>query len=38
MAYIVTQTNLFKCANAGAPVANMISAYGGIRWESGMSR
>jgi dipeptidyl aminopeptidase/acylaminoacyl peptidase len=37
-AYLVTQTNLFKCAMAGAPVANMTSAYGGIRWESGMSR
>lgn len=36
--YIVTQTNLFKAANVGAPVANMTSAYGGIRWESGMSR
>ena len=23
---------------AGAPVANMFSAYGGIRWESGNSR
>ena len=23
---------------AGAPVSNMTSAYGGIRWESGMSR
>jgi dipeptidyl aminopeptidase/acylaminoacyl peptidase len=37
-AYIVTRTNLFKAAEAGAPVANMISAYGGIRWESGLSR
>ncbi len=37
-AYIVTRTNLFACAEAGAPVANMTSAYGGIRWESGMSR
>jgi dipeptidyl aminopeptidase/acylaminoacyl peptidase len=23
---------------AGAPVSNMISAYGGIRWESGLNR
>ncbi|MBC8110231.1 MAG: S9 family peptidase, partial [Verrucomicrobia bacterium] len=38
VAYLVTQTNLFKCAMAGAPVANMTSAYGGIRWETGMSR
>ena len=37
-AYIVTQSNLFKAAMAGAPVANMFSAYGGIRWESGNSR
>ncbi len=36
--YIVTQSNLFKAAMAGAPVANMTSAYGGIRWESGNSR
>ncbi|MEJ7810536.1 MAG: prolyl oligopeptidase family serine peptidase [Gemmatimonadaceae bacterium] len=38
VAYIVTQTNLFKAAFAGAPVANMTSAYGGIRWESGIAR
>ena len=37
-AYLVTQTNMFKCAQAGAPVSNMTSAYGGIRWGSGMSR
>jgi dipeptidyl aminopeptidase/acylaminoacyl peptidase len=37
-AYIVTKTNLFKCAEAGAPVSNMTSAYGGIRWESGLVR
>lgn len=38
IAYLVTQTNLFKCAESGAPVVNMVSAYGGIRWESGVSR
>jgi dipeptidyl aminopeptidase/acylaminoacyl peptidase len=38
VAYLVTQTNLFKAAWAGAPVANMTSAYGGIRWETGMNR
>jgi dipeptidyl aminopeptidase/acylaminoacyl peptidase len=38
IAYLVTQTDLFACAYAGAPVSDMISAYGGIRWESGMSR
>ncbi len=37
-AYLVTQTNLFRCAEAGAPVANMTSAYGGIRWETGVAR
>ncbi len=36
--YIVTQTDIFKAANSGAPVSNMTSAYGGIRWQSGMSR
>ena len=36
--HLVTRTNLFAAAEAGAPVANMISAYGGIRWGSGMSR
>jgi dipeptidyl aminopeptidase/acylaminoacyl peptidase len=38
VAYLVTRTNLFKAAGAGAPVSNMTSAYGGIRWESGRSR
>lgn len=37
-AYLVTQTNLFRAAEAGAPVSNMTSAYGGIRWETGLSR
>ncbi len=37
-AYVVTQTNLFKAAIAGAPVSNMTSAYGGIRWGSGLAR
>ena len=38
VAYLITRTNMFKCAGAGAPVSNMTSAYGGIRWESGSSR
>ena len=38
IAYMVTRTDLFAAAEAGAPVANMVSAYGGIRWGSGMSR
>jgi dipeptidyl aminopeptidase/acylaminoacyl peptidase len=37
---MVTQPQTFKwkAAGAGAPVANMTSAYGGIRWGSGMVR
>lgn len=38
VAYLVTQTNLFAAAGSGAPVANMTSAYGGIRWSTGGSR
>jgi dipeptidyl aminopeptidase/acylaminoacyl peptidase len=38
VAQLVTMTNIFKAAWAGAPVANMTSAYGGIRWESGVNR
>lgn len=37
-AWLITQTDMFAAAMAGAPVANMTSAYGGIRWESGVSR
>ncbi|TVR42224.1 MAG: S9 family peptidase [Bacteroidia bacterium] len=37
-AYVVTQTDLFTAAIAGAPVSNMTSAYGGIRWGSGLAR
>jgi dipeptidyl aminopeptidase/acylaminoacyl peptidase len=38
VAYLITKTNMFKAAGAGAPVVNMTSAYGGIRWGTGMSR
>ena len=38
IAYILTRTNMFKCAEAGAAVVNMTSAYGGIRWETGIAR
>ncbi len=38
VAQLVTMTDMFKAAWAGAPVANMTSAYGGIRWESGANR
>jgi dipeptidyl aminopeptidase/acylaminoacyl peptidase len=38
IAYMVTRTNIFAAAEAGAPVSNMTSAYGGIRWASGRVR
>ena len=38
IAYMVTQTTRFKAAAAGAPVSNMVSAYGGIRWGTGLPR
>ncbi len=37
-AYLVTQTDMYAAAMAGAPVSNMTSAYGGIRWGTGLSR
>jgi len=37
-AQLITMTNRYKCAMAGAPVGNMFSAFGGIRWKTGMSR
>jgi dienelactone hydrolase len=37
-AYMATRTGFFACAEIGAPVANMTSAYGGIRTESGLAR
>jgi len=36
--YLITRTNMFAAVEAGASVSNMISAYGGIRWGTGMSR
>ena len=38
IAYLITQTGMFRAAMAGAPVTNMTSAYGGIRWATGLSR
>lgn len=39
VAYLITKTKkMFAAAMAGAPVSNMTSAYGGIRWESGIGR
>jgi dipeptidyl aminopeptidase/acylaminoacyl peptidase len=37
-AFVITQTNIFSAAVAGAPVSNMTSAYSGIRWGSGLAR
>ena len=38
IAYMITQTHRFRAVEAGAAVADMISAYGGIRWGSGLVR
>lgn len=38
VAYLATRTNLFAAIESGAPVVNMFSAYGGIRWGSGLNR
>ncbi|MDR2389091.1 MAG: prolyl oligopeptidase family serine peptidase [Tannerellaceae bacterium] len=37
-AYLATRTRLFAAIESGAPVVNMFSAYGGIRWGSGLNR
>lgn len=37
-AYLATKTDRFAALESGAPVVNMFSAYGGIRWGSGMAR
>jgi dipeptidyl aminopeptidase/acylaminoacyl peptidase len=37
-AFVVTQTDMFAAAVAGAPVTNMTSAYVGIRYASGLAR
>jgi dipeptidyl aminopeptidase/acylaminoacyl peptidase len=36
--YVATRTNIFKAIASGAPVSNMSSAYGGIRWGAGINR
>ncbi len=38
VAYLATRTNRFAAIESGAPVVNMFSAYGGIRWGSGLAR
>lgn len=35
---MLTQTDRFRAAEAGAPVGNMTSAYSGMRWGSGLPR
>jgi dipeptidyl aminopeptidase/acylaminoacyl peptidase len=37
-AQLITMTERYAAAMAGAPVSNMFSAYGGIRWGSGLNR
>ena len=37
-AFVITQTDIFAAAAAGAPVSNMTSAYSGIRWGTGLAR
>jgi dienelactone hydrolase len=37
-AYLITVTDLFAAAVPNATVVNMTSAYGGIRWGSGLAR
>ena len=38
VAHLITVTDRYAAAWSGAPVVNMTSAYGGIRWQTGMSR
>jgi dienelactone hydrolase len=38
VAYLATRTSLFAAIESGAPVVNMYSAYGGIRWATGLNR
>ncbi|MBK1897965.1 alpha/beta hydrolase family protein [Chryseobacterium paridis] len=38
VAYLIAHTDMYAAAWSGAPVVNMTSAYGGIRWTSGMNR
>ncbi len=37
-AYLITVSNMFAAAVPNATVVNMTSAYGGIRWASGLAR
>ncbi|MFT4514537.1 MAG: hypothetical protein ACI91B_003248 [Planctomycetota bacterium] len=37
-AFMITQTDQFAAAVAGAPVSNMTRSYGGIRYGTGLAR
>ncbi|MDF1503158.1 prolyl oligopeptidase family serine peptidase, partial [Roseisolibacter sp. H3M3-2] len=36
-AFLVTQTNIFKAAIAGAPLTDMVSMYSSVYWNSGLA-
>ena len=36
--YLVTKTDIFACANIGAPITDMVTGYLGIRGGSGLPR
>lgn len=38
VADLATRTDLFAAIESGAPVVNMFSAYGGMRWGTGLNR
>lgn len=38
VAHLITRTDMYDAAWTGAPVVNMTSAYGGIRWGTGLNR
>lgn len=38
VAHLITRSDRYAAAWSGAPVVNMTSAYGGIRWTTGLNR
>ncbi|MFI3267636.1 MAG: prolyl oligopeptidase family serine peptidase [Rikenellaceae bacterium] len=38
VAYLAGKTDRFAAIESGAPVVNMLSAYGGVRWATGLVR
>ena len=36
-AFLITQTNIFKAAIAGAPLTDMVSMYSSVYWNSGLA-